>query len=308
MLSIIIPVYNVEKYLERCIKSVLKQDMNDYEIILVDDGATDRSGDICDKIAAASTNIKVIHKSNGGLSDARNVGLSNSKGDYVMFVDSDDTLRPNVIKKLYDTANANDLDVLSFAVDWIQDGVSHIVNSLNIESGKLYTGKEFLASELASGKFKAMAPKKIYSTKLLKGNNINFKKGIYHEDEQWTPRVLLAAKRVMQIDDIVYEYYIRGGSITTSTTNIMKRSQHLIEIVAEHYDLYYAENEPLKTLGLSYIANLYMSAVSNAWWVGEKFPWKYKYVKSYKSGLMGILRKTIFMISPKLYGDIMNRR
>ena len=103
LVSIIVPVYNVEKYLERCIDSLVNQTLKDIEIILVDDGSTDDSGNICDKYAKKDKRIKVIHKENGGLSDARNIGLSIANGRYLQFVDSDDFIHKQMIEILYNT-------------------------------------------------------------------------------------------------------------------------------------------------------------------------------------------------------------
>ena len=111
--SIIIPVYNVEKYLDRCLESVLKQEFNDYEIILVDDGSTDTSSYICDSYKQ-SEKVTVIHKDNGGLSSARNCGLDISKGEYIFFVDSDDYICPGTLKILYDNLSRTNVDVIKF--------------------------------------------------------------------------------------------------------------------------------------------------------------------------------------------------
>lgn len=97
--SIIVPVYNVEKYLNNCIESLLNQKFDNFEIILVNDGSTDKSGLMCDNYASTNKNISVIHKDNGGLSDARNIGIANAKGEYIIFVDSDDFIEPESLKK-----------------------------------------------------------------------------------------------------------------------------------------------------------------------------------------------------------------
>lgn len=308
MLSIIVPVYNVEQYLERCVKSLLAQDLNEYEILLIDDGSTDTSGMMCDELSALSSKIRVIHKTNGGLSDTRNVGIDNACGDYMMFIDSDDSVRPNTIRQVYETAQMNNLDALSFSIDRIKDGESEIVNSMGIEVDKVYTGCEFLTCELVSGTFKAMAQKKIYRSKLLKDKKLYFKKGIYHEDEEWSPRFLLVAERVMQTDIVVYEYYIREGSITTNPKTLVKRSKDVMAFVAEHQQMYKEQSEPLKSLGLSYTANLYMLSASNVYLVGEKLTWKFKYIKHFHKGIEGVLRKILFVVSPSLYCKLRNSK
>ena len=106
-ISIIIPVYNVEPYLRRCIDSVLEQTMQDYEIVVVNDGSTDNSGSICDQYANQYDQIRVIHKQNGGLSDARNTGIKAATGDYILFLDSDDYLDTDALEKLWTGVNKN---------------------------------------------------------------------------------------------------------------------------------------------------------------------------------------------------------
>ena len=105
--SIIVPVYNVEKYLSKCIQSLIDQDYNDYEILLIDDGSTDKSGIICEQYAKKYENIYVFHKKNGGLSDARNYGLQKALGDYILFVDSDDWIKKDILKEFSDIIENN---------------------------------------------------------------------------------------------------------------------------------------------------------------------------------------------------------
>ncbi len=116
-ISVIIPVYNVENYLRECVDSVLNQTFSDYEIILVDDGSTDISGKICDKYAVKDDRVNVIHKKNGGLSNARNVGLKKAVGEYIYFLDSDDYIKTDALEKLYNTAISEKADVVFFDGD-----------------------------------------------------------------------------------------------------------------------------------------------------------------------------------------------
>ena len=116
ILSIIVPIYKVEQYLSKCIESLLNQDLSpeDYEIILVDDGSPDRCGKICDEYAATFSNIRVVHRANGGLSAARNSGIETAQGQYIQFVDSDDYLEPEVLKTLVTKMETDNLDILRF--------------------------------------------------------------------------------------------------------------------------------------------------------------------------------------------------
>ena len=116
MVSIIIPVYNVEKYLPRCIESVLSQTYSSIEIILVDDGSVDNSGKICDEIASVNPKVKVIHKENGGLSDARNAGIKIAQGEYFSFIDSDDWIHEDTYRILADKIKQNHADIICFGM------------------------------------------------------------------------------------------------------------------------------------------------------------------------------------------------
>ena len=114
LVSIIVPVYNVEPYIETCIQSLIRQTMGNIEVILVDDGSTDRSGELCDQYAEADERIRVIHKQNGGLSSARNAGISAAKGEYLLFVDSDDYVSASLVEKTVSCAEQNQADVVVF--------------------------------------------------------------------------------------------------------------------------------------------------------------------------------------------------
>ena len=120
-ISIIIPVYNVERYLPVCLESIVQQSMDDYEVILVDDGSTDSSGPICNEYADRHPQFRVIHQQNQGISAARNAGVVESKGKYLLFLDSDDFLVPNSLSKLLELANKNDLDVLGFNLIYVAE-------------------------------------------------------------------------------------------------------------------------------------------------------------------------------------------
>lgn len=124
-ISVIVPVYNVEKYLEECVESVLSQTFTDYELLLIDDGSTDSSGDLCDQIAKRDTRVRVFHKSNGGLSSARNKGMDEAEGDWIVFLDSDDKWADkDGLGRLYDYATRNNLDALRFEYQSMNDDMT----------------------------------------------------------------------------------------------------------------------------------------------------------------------------------------
>ena len=228
-LSFIVPVYNVEKYLRKCVDGLLAQDIpsSEYEIILVDDGSPDECPQICDSYADIYDNIRVIHQENGGLSVARNAGIKAAKGEYVCFVDSDDYWEPNVLKGLMVQIEGNNLDVLRFNYQNVNE--QYEVFSPNKDPKRdvdyretVVDGEMFLNERLGPACYAVMF---IIRRNLL--NECIFKEGIYFEDVDWTPRMLLRAKRVASTPLIVYNYLWRSGSITLPTDS--KKREKVLE-------------------------------------------------------------------------------
>ena len=224
-LSIIVPVYKVEPYLRKCMDSLLAQDLSgeDYEIILVDDGSPDQSPAICDEYAAGYKNIRVVHRENGGLSAARNSGLAVAQGEYVQFVDSDDYLEPNVLKALVTKMDTDRLDVLRFNYQNVNEN-GEVIEPNKVSKpfvdyrDEVCDGLSFLTERLGYGCY---AWQFILRRELLDG--CRFKEGIYFEDSEWTPRMLMKASRVTSVPMIVYNYLMRQGSITKGVDRERKR-------------------------------------------------------------------------------------
>lgn len=217
-LSVIVPVYNVEPYLRKCVDSLLNQDLasDEYEIVLVDDGSTDQCGSICDEYASRHIHVVALHQANGGLSAARNSGIDEARGDYVFFVDSDDFVEPNVLKALVDKAEADDLDVLRFNYRNVNERYeafepNKVSKPFMDYRDEVCDGPTFLVERLGYGCY---AWQFLIRRTLLEG--CHFSEGIYFEDTDWTPRMLLKASRVTSIDLVVYYYLQRQGSITQS--------------------------------------------------------------------------------------------
>jgi len=216
--SIIVPVYNVESFLEECFLSIAKQSFNDYEIIFINDGSTDSSGEICDAICRKFTNASTIHKLNGGLSDARNVGINIARGSYVILLDSDDKLNTNALEELHNLIrNNNDPDVVLNRIKLFSNE-----NKLGIECKYKFT--EELKEKSVSGIFQQLIRLDDYvpgawtlvtKRKHIITNELFFVKGLLHEDEQWTPRTILKAKSIAFNNSCLYLYRQgRTGSIT----------------------------------------------------------------------------------------------
>lgn len=247
-LSIIVPIYGVEQYLRKCVDSVLNQDIGNYEIILVDDGGMDGCPAICDDYAEKakseelrdkSVSIRVVHRENGGLSAARNSGIEVARGKYVMFVDSDDYIEPNVLKGLLAQVERDNLDVLRYRLQYVnpQYEVYNPYKS-NPFKGNDYSevptdGVSFLNSRMSTACY---AWAFVLKRELLEG--CIFTPGIYFEDTDWTPRMLCKAKRVASTNTIVYNYLVREGSITNAVNRskqqkVLDDKMHLISTLQQ---------------------------------------------------------------------------
>ena len=230
-LSIIVPVYNVADYLQKCLDSLLAQDLpqNEYEIIVVNDGSTDNSGVIAKQYADKYANITLINQENQGLSGARNTGIKHAKGEYIQFVDSDDYLEKNVLGGLIKQVEKDDLDVLRFKYQNVR-----IDNETKeYEVFKPYKYSSFLfddyTSDVTEGvtflneRFGTACYAWAFILKRDILNNCIFKQGIYFEDTEWTPRMILKAERIASSDTIVYNYLMREGSITKAVNRDKQR-------------------------------------------------------------------------------------
>lgn len=231
-LSIIIPVYNVEKYVGRCLKSCLEQDFDDYEIVIVNDGTPDNSMDVVKDIALRHPNIRIINRLNGGLSAARNTGLAEAKGDYVWFVDSDDRIETNCIGQLVSKADNDRLDVLCFGLKLeYPDGNCMVRNIKHEIDGKVYRGEDFICRvEMPPAAWAA-----IYRREFLIRNTLKFYEGILHEDQEFTPRAYCLADKIAYVNRPLYYYNQRAGSIMKSTRNV-KRCRDLLTVAESLYE------------------------------------------------------------------------
>ena len=231
ILSIIVPVYNVRPYLEKCVQSLLDQDLDldEYEVILVDDGSTDGGGELCDRIQMENANIRVIHQANQGLSAARNTGLSAANGKYIQFVDSDDWIESRVLKGLLQKMEDDFLDVLKFGYRQVSESGAFLKETRFSGQSEgadiVQSGASFLLNHLW---YTCYACQFILRRDFLVGNQLYFKPGIIFEDVEWTPRVMQIARRVVGLDVIVYDYLMRNSSITNGT-DVQKRLESTLE-------------------------------------------------------------------------------
>lgn len=227
LISMVVPVYKVEQYLDRCVESLINQTYKNIEIILVDDGSPDNCPAMCDKYAERDRRIKVIHKENGGLSDARNAGLKQATGEYILYVDSDDYIDLDSCERLLNATEGQLVDiVVGNAIMEKPDGQEMMVHSAT-PAGTIYTAKEFIIKAIKAYQWYAPATYNMYRRSYLLDNSLYFKKGIYFEDMQMLPRVFLPAKKITCIDDCFYHYVIRENSIMTSKKDEKKKENSI---------------------------------------------------------------------------------
>jgi len=242
-LSVIIPVYNVENYLDQCVQSVLMQNMTDYEVILVNDGSKDSSGEKCDSYAEKYPQIHVIHKPNGGLSDARNVGVLQAQGEYLLFIDSDDfyddaTFFSRLVQKIEETGHP---EIVNFTWKKYNErsgrtGPADMCYDID-RLERLGDFAEVLKALIDTDTLMISACSKAIRREFLVGNKLFFRKGIVGEDIEWAMRLLIHPEKMAFMQSAPYIYRCgRAGSITSSMGH--KNMDDLFDIVSEYADQY----------------------------------------------------------------------
>lgn len=231
-ISIIIPVYNVEYYLEDCLNSLINQEFKgEIEMICVNDGSTDGSLDILNRYIELDPRIIVISQDNAGLSAARNTGLKHAKGKFLMFIDSDDSLKHNnSLSKMFYAAEQEETDILiaDFEFDYEDKTKNHIIQRDPSIINKRMSGKEYLDKEIKKKCFNPVVWNKLYNRNFLENNNLFFLEGVLYEDNEFTPRALYLAESVRHISDVVYLYRQRTNSIMNTNGNINRIGDYLL--------------------------------------------------------------------------------
>lgn len=291
LFSIIVPVYNVEKYIEKCITSIQNSKFDDYEIILVDDGSTDNSAFICDQLK--STKVNVIHKINGGLSDARNVGINSSKGDYILFVDSDDFINPDALTDIKESiVNRNFPDIVCLECSKFYEDSNRLVN-LNDGITSLIddlSGDDLYNYFANLNKFPASACTKAINRRFLLDKSLFFKKGRLSEDYEWSIRLFSCISTAAYCATEYYYYrQAREGSITTSAG--YKNMLHIFETVKEGCDLAKTEQNPCKKRMIySFIEYIFRFLIMGYDYVDDKYRNSYKKELQKYSFILGTRR------------------
>lgn len=227
LVSIVVPIYNVEQYLEKCVESICRQTYENLEIILVNDGSPDQCGQMCEEYAKKDNRIKVIHKKNGGLSDARNSGVKLATGKYLLFVDSDDYIAKDLVEKTVTVAEKNNCDMVLYDYYYVEpDNVE--IRSTIVPANKVISLEQEHTLLLAA----TSACAKLFNREFYVKANCPFPQGIYFEDLATTSIFFMRAKRVFYLKEPLYYYINRENSIMTGKN--FEKSSHDKLVALEH--------------------------------------------------------------------------
>lgn len=276
-ISIIVPVYNVEKYLRQCIESILSQTYKNYEIVLIDDGSQDGSSVICDEYSMKFQNIKVSHIKNSGLSNARNVGIDMSKGEYLMFLDSDDYWDcSDGLENIVQSLNSNsDTDLLIFRYKKYYEKTSaYELSSRDLNESynyKKYSKNEIINYLLNENAFFASACNKVIRRKFIIENNLKFKVGATSEDIEWCARLMIRAKYLSINNSCFYVYRQRDDSIThtMNVKNIICLKENILQCIDYSNEIQDKNNQFLN-LYYNYVSYQYMTFLVCCHFVKDK--------------------------------------
>lgn len=270
LVSVIVPIYNVEEYLHQCIDSIIQQTYYNLEILLVDDGSSDNSGVIAEDYANSDNRIKVYHKKNGGLSDARNYGIDHANGDYFTFVDSDDFIVPKMIENMVIIAEKELADIVECRN--CRCSSEDTIFSVSIPDGKINTrilsGNDRMRLFLSPTGIKTTAWAKLYKRELF--NNVRFPVGKYHEDVFTTYKLIDLASRVALTDFVGYVYRNNKNSITKSTFNIKRLDAIDGKLEqATFIKAHYPDYAPMAYVHIVYSCNSILRAMADSKYVNK---------------------------------------
>lgn len=298
--SIIVPIYNVEEYIHKCLDSLANQTYKNIEVLLIDDGSPDNCPLICDMYAKKYDFIHAYHKKNGGLSDARNYGLERAKGEFIIFVDSDDYI------DLDSCYTFNEILERNLKIEVLASNSRRLGNTK--QSNEMYTiiegitdGEKFLKEQLKNNTMYVTCWRNIYRRSFLINYNLKFKLGLLHEDEQWTPRVFLNAENVFVTDYIFYNHNIRDGSITQQKVKT-KNAIDILSTCNELRPIYEEiENVELKKLLLDNLVKLYLHAFYIGKHLNKTKYYDYEFLKNNAISGRNIKNVQLLLINKHLY-------
>lgn len=255
-ISVIIPVYNVEKYLNRTLQSIVNQSFDSYEVILINDGSTDKSLSIINDFLDQFDYFYLVNQENSGQSHARNAGLKKANGEYIYFFDSDDLLSSDALEKMYRNITNQNLDILLFSGDSFSDNASINSNAFSYSKTKdlhkVSDGDTIFLKLLENGEYTPSPCLYITKKSVLIDNNITFFENIIHEDILFTYNVLLSSNKAMIIDDILFHRRIRANS-TMSSDNYGEKIKGLLTVFFEINKVINSENNSKQKKINSYI-------------------------------------------------------
>ena len=297
LISVIVPVYNVEPYLRQCVDSILAQTYENLEIILVDDGSLDRCPQICDGYAKKDERIRVIHKENGGLSDARNAGLNIATGDYIGFVDSDDWIEPNMYNHLIRTLLKYEADI-SVCGYQESNGKRILATKSMAWQEKTYTVEKAFREVLLSGEIMVVMCNKLYKSILF--NDIRFPKGETFEDHAVFYKLFEKCSCIAHSGKIGYYYRKRPGSITFSdypslSKQVQNNYKNLLVFLKKHYPVLIQELCYYKVEVEYYLATKYLQLDGR---IGD--PYYRAVMKMLKRDLRLVLRHPRWSLGKKI--------
>lgn len=267
--SVIIPVYNVEKYIRECLESVFAQTQKEMEVIVVDDGSTDGSMEIVREYQEKYNSLRIISQRNQGLGAARNTGFRNARGKYVYYLDSDDCIKPDLLEACYECAESGKLEAVFFDAEpfWeerknsdCQQKNSYDRRNVIRDRNRVYTGKDFFERYEPEGGYAVSACLMYVSREFLKHRNISFQEGILHEDIAYTFEIMLTVRRIKYLPQLFYYRRIRLGSITQDGSSEERIKGHFYAIgkMLRNIDDYTENEKYLDYAGKIFLTALYM--------------------------------------------------
>ncbi len=304
LISVIVPIYNVEKYLTECIESIINQTYKNIEILLINDGSTDNSGRICDEYSKKDERIKVIYKENGGLSEARNYGIDIANGEYIAFVDSDDYISDMFIENLYKAIIENNTEVSQCNFTKVTDTNEEIEKRGYNDKIKIKSGYEMIKDLYTNHWENIVAWNKLYSKKLFE--NLRYPVGKIHEDEFTIYKILYVTKSVAIVEENLYKYRqnvnsIMGTQFKLQRLDILKAFEERIKFF-EQKD----ENELYEMSLVAYLGKLRECYVKTRKYIKRSKDIQKEIVKKYKKECRKIknikkIKLSIFYIFPSIY-------
>ena len=316
LITLIIPVYMVEPYLNRCISSIVRQTYKNLEIILVDDGSKDSCPAICDRWAKKDKRIRVIHRENGGLSAARNSGIDAAQGEYLAFVDSDDFVSEEFIEALYQACKRTKSQIAQCRYEYVDGDVMTKDKEEVTEPTEVFSGKEMIKGmSWRDGAYNVVAWNKLYHKSVFEG--VRYPEGRIHEDEATTHKLFYQAEQVAFVYRYLYGYYTGGTSITRDKFSLKRldwewavrnrltflKERQETEILIPMYKIYMDG-----TIDLYYKIKELLQDEQTAKEIKERLKSTYKELKKYGgTPLKTKIGYGIFLISPMLYKRLLGK-